>query len=206
MLISGQMAYIATCVIAAGTPGPGTLAVINSSIISGFKKTLPLMIGIICGMAVIAVLTMFGLSMIILNSEVAFKIVQYLGGGYIIYLGCKSFESSRNVVADDIFIGDNVKFSFKSGLALSIINPKTIIFFTSLLPLFIDSNNSLLTQNIYLTVVLLLCTFAVHFIYANLGSYVSPFVKKNMKMIEIVTGVLFIVIAVFILIGVHRGG
>lgn len=204
MTDSDQFAYIVTCLVAAATPGPGTLAVLNSSIVSGFRKTLPLMVGIITGMGVIAILTMCGLSIIVMKSEIAFRMVQYTGGAYIMYLGCKAFLDSRNAVFDADVFDSSSRFTFKSGLLLSTINPKTIIFFTSLLPLFINSEHSLLNQNISLTMILLLCTFSVHVVYAKLGSYISPFVSAKIRMIEFCTGILFISIAFFIIIGLKH--
>lgn len=50
--------YIAICLIAAGTPGPGTLAVLNSALLFGVWRTLPVMFG----MGVVSVATVTGLS------------------------------------------------------------------------------------------------------------------------------------------------
>lgn len=195
-----MLAYIMTCLIAAGTPGPGTLAVINSSIIKGTKRTIPLMCGIITGMALVATATILGLSAIILSSQSLFKAVQFIGTGYIFYLGVVSLLRSHPSEGDDAPQTTHRTTVFSSGVMLSVFNPKTIVFFVALLPAFINTEANSLQTGIELTVILLLCTFSVHLIYAFAGSYAAQFIKAKTHWIEVATGLLFIALAIFMLI------
>lgn len=207
--------YVLTCIIAAATPGPGTLAVINSSLTSGTRKTLPLMVGILFGMALVALITMLGLSVLILSSAWVFGLVKYLGCLYICYMGVGCLLSARSTPLSkdssskeplsnelELPLQPESQFTFHSGLMLAAINPKTIIFFTSLLPSFIRTDEALVSQNIHLTAILLTCTFLVHLTYSRIGSYASKFIATQKQLVDLITGVLFILMALMLVFGV----
>lgn len=130
--------YVAICLIAAGTPGPGTLAVLNSALFFGVRRTLPVMFGILFGMGVVSVATVTGLSALILHSELAFMAIKYIGGLYIGYLGVRIlwplFKSAQGELKSK---RPERQMTFTTGVILSIFNPKTLVFFTALLPAFI---------------------------------------------------------------------
>ncbi len=191
-----HMTYVMTCILAAGTPGPGTLAVINMSIKSGFKKTLPLMVGIIIGLAMVALLSIYGLSLIMLNSTTAFHAIQAIGGGYIFYLGIVCILNFKTAKLQQSKVKN---FGVYSGVMISVFNPKTIIFFTSLMPTFINVSDNTVSQSFYLTAILLCCTFLVHLLYAKLGNLSAKVLNNHIDKLELATGIFFISIATFIL-------
>jgi threonine/homoserine/homoserine lactone efflux protein len=158
------------------------------------------MVGIICGMGVVAALTMLGLSVLVVNSKLAFYAVQALGGGYILYMGVRCVLSARTRGGEEsvALAVHKQSFTYGSGLMLAVFNPKTILFFTSLLPSFIHSGGEPLAQSLNLTFILLVSTFSVHLIYASLGDYTSKFMVNQTEKIELMTGLFFIGIAVFI--------
>lgn len=194
-----MLAYILTCLIAAGTPGPGTLAVINSSVTKGTRRTIPLMCGIIAGMTLVATGTILGLSAIILSSQTLFKAIQLVGTGYIFYLGAQCLFRSRQQSNPDTPSPSQTGAAFSSGVVLSVFNPKTLIFFVALLPSFIGTSAHALTTGIQLTVILLFCTFSVHLVYSFTGSYAARFIKTKTHWIEYTTGLMFIALAIFML-------
>jgi len=188
--------YVITCIVAAATPGPGTLAVLHSALLQGVKKTLPLMFGIIFGMGIVSIMTLSGLSVLILHSQIAFSTIKYIGGFYIGYLGVISlFPLLSSTVSKPSSEKPKKKITLSTGIILSIFNPKTLVFFTALLPTFIVQTGSLVQQTILLTLVLLVCTFSVHLIYSKLCGLVAHFFEQRMKWVDGITGVTFIVFA-----------
>ncbi|UTV97747.1 LysE family translocator [Marinomonas rhizomae] len=192
--------YIAICLIAAGTPGPGTLAVLNSALLFGVRRTLPVMFGILFGMGVVSVATVTGLSALILHSELAFMVIKYIGGLYIGYLGVRIlwplFNSKQEAMKSQ---KSERKMTFVTGVILSIFNPKTLMFFTALLPAFIHQHSSLVSQTFTLTLILLLCTFAVHLAYSKLCTYVSDFFVRHMRWVDAITGLMFVCFSIVVL-------
>ena len=191
-----HVTYVMTCILAAGTPGPGTLAVINMAIKSGFRKTLPLIAGIIIGLAVVGLFSISALSIIMLNSITAFHVMQSIGGVYIFYLGIVCILNFKAAKLEE----NEVKnFGVCSGVIISVFNPKTIIFFTSLMPTFIKVSDNAVSQSFYLTAILLCCTFLVHLLYAKLGNLSAKVLNNHIDKLELATGIFFISIATFIL-------
>ena len=196
-----QLTYIATCIFAAATPGPGTISVIHCSMRFGFKRTLPLIIGIQAGLGFVALLSMCGIIVLISTSKVLFYTLQFIGGLYLFYLGIACISSA--------FKGQSINqdkpkmqpFSFVAGYMMSVFNPKTLIFFSALFPAFIDPQQGLLKQNLYLTAILLLSTLSVHFCYAKIGQYSARFLMAHQTKIDLLSGVIFILLAIYILLG-----
>ncbi len=116
------------------------------------------------------------------------------------YLGVMCIVNAKKSNLAEGGLEVNTKFTFKTGIIMSLLSPKVILFFTSLLPAFIGADSSNALQSLNLTLILLASTFAVHFVYANLGAYTSKFLKKEVKKIELATGVFFVAIALFILL------
>ncbi|WP_369921524.1 LysE family translocator [Marinomonas polaris] len=193
--------YIAICLVAAGTPGPGTLAVLNSALYSGVRRTLPLMLGIVFGLGGVAVATVTGLSELALHSTLAFAVIKYVGGLYIGYLGIRIlwplFNSKQEEVKSQ---KTGKKMTFVTGVILSIFNPKTLVFFTALLPTFIHQESSVISQTVSLTLILLLCTFLVHLTYSTLCGYVSDFFVRHMIWVDAITGSMFVCFSIAVLL------
>jgi len=186
--------YIITCLIAAGTPGPGTLAVINSSLLHGSRKTLSLMMGIAFGLGIVSVCTLLGLSKILTESKSLFLTLQYVGIAYIIFLGAKSIKQSFLDNSEDRSSTIAKKWGVFSGIWISVLNPKTFLFFAAFFPTYLTKNQDerYFYLGILLTVVLIGCTFSVHIIYSLIGQNLSIAMRDRRKEINLVTGILFI--------------
>ena len=192
--------YIMICLIAAATPGPGTLAVVNNALDQGFKKTLPLMLGIVFGLGIIGIITISGQSTLIIHSSMAFSIIKYVGGVYIGYMGILGlFSAMKRQTNNHQQHAVKKKMSFNTGAVLSIFNPKTFVFFTALLPSFVLQTGSPTQQTMLLTAILLLCTFSVHLVYAALCGLVSKAFQEYMIWIDGMTGFVFIAFSFVIL-------
>jgi len=192
--------YIIICLIAAATPGPGTLAVLNNALSHGLRKNLPLMLGIIVGMGVVGITTVSGLTALIVHSDLAFSAIKYVGGFYIGYLGIMGLLPLFKPAQSNSETQNNKKYmTFYTGIILSVFNPKTLVFFTALLPSFIMKTGDPTQQTLLLTIILLICTFGVHLAYSKVCSLVSVFFQHYMKWIDAITGGTFIVFAFLII-------
>ena len=192
--------YIIICLIAAATPGPGTLAVLNNALSHGLRKNLPLMLGIIVGMGVVGITTVSGLTALIVHSDLAFSTIKYVGGFYIGYLGIMGLLPLLKPTQSNAETQNNKKYmTFYTGIILSVFNPKTLVFFTALLPSFIMKTGDPTQQTLLLTIILLICTFGVHLVYSKVCSLVSVFFQHYMKWVDAITGGTFIVFASLIL-------
>ena len=110
---------------------------------AGFYSVL----GIISGILVHTVFAALGLSIILINSPLAFTVVKYIGASYLCYLGIKMLmskqpsllanhlpKSSPSAPANSIAHWQ----IYKQGVLTNVFNPKVALFFLAFFPQFID--------------------------------------------------------------------
>ena len=132
--MESQLAFLAICLASAASPGPGGLAVVSNSINHNLRRTLPVIFGIATGL-LLASLANTWLLAVIYSSELAFQVMTWLCSGYIAYLGCKALyyaKSEMTIAAQG--------YGFKNGVLISLLNPKTLVFFGALFPMFIPAD------------------------------------------------------------------
>lgn len=129
------------------SPGPDMLFIIRQSMGFGRQAGLAATLGIALGIFVHTCLVSLGLAALLVESEKAFKIIQYLGAAYLCYLGVKSLLSKEHPVLAQIKKGQKGAYVFSKcffqGLMVNLLNPKVILFFLAFLPQFVDANSSM---------------------------------------------------------------
>ena len=185
--MESQLAFLAVCLASAASPGPGGLAVVSNSINHNLRRTLPVIFGIATGLILASVLANTWLLAVIHSSEWAFKIMTWLCSGYIAYLGCKALYYAKS----EITIAAQ-GYSFKNGVLISLLNPKTLVFFGALFPMFIPSNEHFAAYAVMLTIELVAITLIVHVLISLAIDKVSHLLKHHIVLINRITGLLFI--------------
>jgi threonine/homoserine/homoserine lactone efflux protein len=170
--------------ILAVTPGPGVLATVGRSLSSGFRPAAFFVLGILFGDLFFLTLAIFGLGFIATAMGKLFIIVKILSGGYLIYLGAKLLISPPGKV--EVKIQENNNFTFKntlSGFGLTLSNPKTIIFYVSFLPTFMNVTTFSLDDFLIASAEIFIVIGGVLLSYAYLTGYVRKFIN-NQKIIK----------------------
>ena len=138
-----QFISIATIhLFAVMSPGPDFIIIVRQSISSGRRSALMTSLGIGIGILMHITLCIFGLGMIIKESDLLFKVIQIIGSLYLAYLGVISIISKDS--SDNSNYNDELHFnsfqSFKLGFLTNILNPKATLFFLSLYTMIIANN------------------------------------------------------------------
>jgi threonine/homoserine/homoserine lactone efflux protein len=160
------------------TPGSDMLYVATRSTGQGVKAGVISSLGIMAGCFVHIIAAVAGLSFILRESAIAFSVVKYLGAGYLIYLGIRSFVSKSNVFAiSKADLASNKKI-FVQGAITNILNPKVALFFLAFLPQFISvsSENAsmmILMLGIWFNISGALVNVGVAFIFGKMGNWMS---------------------------------
>jgi threonine/homoserine/homoserine lactone efflux protein len=146
-------AFLVTMFVMAVTPGPANLFAIATGMQKGKGAAL---LGVV-GMNT-ATLTWFGaaalgLAALIAAFPKAFHILAYAGAAYLAWLGLKSITSGLKAAQgqDGGEHGQARQFkmgrsAFLDGFTVQIANPKILLFFTGVLPPFIDLHRPLAAQ------------------------------------------------------------
>jgi threonine/homoserine/homoserine lactone efflux protein len=120
------------------TPGPGVFATVSKALASGFRHTIPVIIGIVMGDLVFLLFAIYGLSAIAETFNTLFMVIKYLGAGYLVWLGIKLWRTRPEKVDVTASQSRSGKYGFLGGLSITLGNPKVILFYLGFLPTFLD--------------------------------------------------------------------
>ena len=80
------VAFTVFAAVAAFTPGPNNTMVLASGLNFGFRRTIPHMLGIGFGFAVVVLVAGFGLGAIFQAYPLLYTLLKYVGAAYLLYL------------------------------------------------------------------------------------------------------------------------
>ncbi len=164
------------------SPGPDVLYILSKTIAHGKKIGFASSLGVCVGAFVHVFAAALGLSAILMTSPVAFKIVQYLGVVYLLFLAYKSFKNSSLDLAETEGEKSDCSFwgAFRQGVLIDILNPKVAIFFIAFLPQFIrEGHGSTSFQFTYLGLIIILVSLIVEFFYIMLAATLAKKIKES---------------------------
>jgi threonine/homoserine/homoserine lactone efflux protein len=162
--------------VLAVTPGPGVLATVGRSLSSGFKPAAFFVLGILFGDLFFLTLAVLGLGVIASVMGKFFIIVKILSAGYLIYLGIKLLLNPADKV--EVEVQQNEGLTYKntlSGFGLTLSNPKTILFYVSFLPTFMNVTTFSLNDFVIASIEIFVVIGSVLLGYAYLTGYVRKF-------------------------------
>ena len=131
---------VIACLAVNLSPGPSVLLVSSVSAARGFRAGIFAVLGMTAGAFVHVVLAASGIAAVLATAPIAFKVIQYLGAAYLIYLGIDLLRH-RNKVEPAAAYQDGVNDwqFFRRGLLVDALNPKIALFFIAFIPQFLNS-------------------------------------------------------------------
>ncbi len=140
-------------------PGPAILYILNRSVSDGREVGLAAVAGLEVGDAIQVTAAAAGLSAVIATSASAFNVVKWAGAIYLIVTGIRTLMHPPEPIDPDQ-PGVSMRRAFRQGVIVNALNPKTALFFLSIFPQFIHTDDgSAFTQSLVLgTVFVILAT------------------------------------------------
>ena len=133
--ISDYGAFVAAIVLFLAIPGPGNLALITSTGKGGVRGGLAATLGVIAGDQVLMWAAVAGVATLLATTPTAFYAVQWLGAVYLAWLGWKMLTARPG---DAPVLHIRAGQYFRQALAITLLNPKAIVFYMAFFPLFVD--------------------------------------------------------------------
>lgn len=127
--------YCLTILIFLLVPGPGNLALITSTTKGGLRGGVGSILGVMAGDQILMWAAIAGVAAVMAAYPTAFAAVQWLGAGYLAWLGLRMLLAKPG--AAPILEIKPYDF-FRQSLAITLFNPKAIVFYMAFFPLFID--------------------------------------------------------------------
>ena len=140
-------------------PGPAVLFVVTRALGHGRRTGLVSVLGVEAGALIHVVAATVGLSALIAASATAFTVVKLGGAAYLVLVGLRTWFGRRRALAElsaERRPPPPAATVFRQGVIVSILNPKTALFFLAFLPQFVDPHHG----RAWLQVAVLGLTFA----------------------------------------------
>jgi threonine/homoserine/homoserine lactone efflux protein len=163
--------FVATEAVLSLTPGPAVLYVLSQAIRCGQGKSVWASWGILSANAMYFALSATSLGAIIVASYKLFFVIKWAGAAYLVYLGVMSFFGKSSPLTLPETSSDSRSGSriLRDGFLLQAANPKALLFFTAILPQFINAHHNVAFQILVLGISSILVEFVILFTYGQLA-------------------------------------
>ncbi|WP_320774567.1 LysE family translocator [Streptomyces sp. CRN 30] len=134
------LAFAALSALIVVVPGPSVLFVIGRALALGRRAALTTVLGNTSGACVLVGAVALGVGPVVERSVVAFTVLKLAGAAYLVHLGVRAWRdrgSLRAALAVPAAAREDRR-TFWEGFTVGVTNPKTIVFFTAVLPQFVD--------------------------------------------------------------------
>ena len=130
------------CVAGATTPGPSILVIIYINNTRGFLSGIIASIAHGLGIFIYALISIYTITLIDKNLPSLTPFIQLTGALFLIFVSYKMifFKTNEKNINKNLIISKKFTDSFFLGLTTSLINPKILIFFTSVFSQFINND------------------------------------------------------------------
>jgi len=162
------------------SPGPAVLLVLSQALVRGTGPSVWSNLGILCGNGLYFALTATGLGAVLLASYEVFFLIKWVGAGYLVWLGVSAWRGRSSVlsVLPEGAAAVGSRRMFVNGFVLQAANPKALIFFTALLPQFIDPRAPVVEQVAILGVTSVIIEFLVLLGYGALAGRMATLAAR----------------------------
>ena len=120
-------------------PGPGTLAILNATARYGVRAGMGAVFGTLAGDFLFMLSAVLGLAAVLAARPVILSSLQWIGIGYLCWLGLKLLCSRPADVGAARAEPRNSWTNFRQAFLVSLTNPKAIMFFMAFFPLFLTT-------------------------------------------------------------------
>ena len=196
--------------IALASPGPDFALVVKLSTQENRAVAIASAAGISVAILAHTLLSLTGLSLIIHSSEQLFILVQLIGASYLAWMGIGAARAALSHWRDPVALEKaqqseslNVKKGFLQGLYTNLLNPKALVFFITLFSTLITPQVSFLTKSVAAILLFSLSMMWFSFIAVVLTKpKIQIKLKRATPVINLLTGLVFISVALVIISGV----
>lgn len=177
-LITPYLTYAAALAVAAAIPGPGVAALVGQSLAGNARSALFFVAGIALGDVIYLTVAVIGLAAIAKTFAAAFAVIKVAGACYLLYLAWKFWTSKGGLGDVRATRGPSGFRAFFAAVAVTLGNPKTVVFYLALLPSVLDLETVTLSMWFVLSGLTVLILFAVLIPYLLLATQARAIITR----------------------------
>ena len=192
---SGSLAVFAFASLAlAVVPGPAVLYIVAQSVHGGRRAGIASALGVASGGIVHVLAAVVGLSALVAASAEAFTAIKLAGAVYLVYLGV------RVLLTQDDRIGgrrpeSTIARTYRQGVVVNVLNPKTALFFLAFLPQFVDPDGNVRLQLALLGAIFIVIALSSDLVWALVAGTAGAVLRRSRAFLRLqryVSGSVFI--------------
>lgn len=199
MTLFSWLSLVAICCLGAMTPGPSLAVVLKQTINNGRWHAITASWFHAFGVGLWAFACIFGLALIIAQSNFLFQLITWAGAVYLAFIGYKALCSAKSQSQPETLNGKQISL-FQAGIEgamISVLNPKLAIFFIAIFSQFISSEATIADQAIMIGTVIFIDGFWYTIVVLLLAKGpVLNWLREKSQWVNRVTGAIFILLAI----------
>jgi RhtB (resistance to homoserine/threonine) family protein len=178
------LVFVGVAAILILVPGPDTAVVTKNVLLHGRRTALATSVGVTAGLSVWTLAAAVGVASLVRASSVAFTILKLIGALYLIWLGVQAWRAARRQHGDPRSPVDRTRPAmgalggFRQGLLSDLANPKIGVFFTSLLPQFVDPGRPVLVPFLVLGSIFVAMTLVWLVLYSVIAARAAKTLQR----------------------------
>jgi homoserine/homoserine lactone efflux protein len=198
MSVQLLLAFAATCVLLALTPGPNMALIVANTASHGLRAGLSTLAGTATGLVLLVTAAAIGMTSVAVLMAAWFDVLRWIGACYLAWLGFQQLRSWWRARAASPAIpvprpGSGRKW-YLQGVGISLSNPKVLFFLGAFLPQFVDASGNVPVQLAILAMIFIAILVAVDLAYTVLiAGARERFSTAHMHMLDGVSGLLLLV-------------
>jgi len=166
MTLHTAIAFGVAMFFLAASPGPGLATIISRALASGPVAGLAVTAGLVLADFFFMAVAMVGLTAVATALGPLFQIVKYAGAAYLVWLGWRAFRGAGKPLVVAPRSGQSLAKDVGLGFLVTLGNPKAILFYSALLPTFLDMTRIDVGDFFILAAIVVVVSYLVY------GSYI----------------------------------
>ena len=154
--IQNYTSFVTAIILFQVIPGPGTLAILHAVARGGIRAGMGAVLGTLTGDFIYMLAAAGGVAAMLAASPALFSIMQWAGIAYLCRLGWSLLRTATGKGTAETPLLKSGWLYFRQAFAVSLTNPKVIMFFMAFFPLFMTTETKPLTLGIMMIHVTLL--------------------------------------------------
>lgn len=188
MSLDLYLAFVAASVVLILIPGPNVALIVATSVAHGTRSGLLAVAGTSSAMVIQLAVTAAGLTGLLAFLADGFEVLRWLGVAYLAWLGFRAWTAPPVDLAATAPMAGSPTRLIARGLAVSLTNPKTLLFYAAFLPQFLDASGDQARQLAVLSATFLGLAVTLDSVWAVLGGRVRKVLFSRPRLLSRLTG------------------
>ena len=176
------------------SPGLIITLIVRTTLTKDRRSGVNVALGAALGCLIITIFSAYIISFVVEKVPLVLEYVTYVGSSYIIYKAFNILRTSNKQIEME-----ETKTPFLEGFKINCLNPKMILLYLTVLPLFLDVSQSIFWGMIYLGLITTGVNIIADFTWCFVAGIVKENININNKIVDKLAGTILLVLGVGIL-------